>query len=258
MPAPSNPFKRALRQGETVFGCWLGFADGYAAEVMGEAGFDWLVIDGEHAPNDLRSIRDQLQVLGNSRSHPVVRVPVGETYMIKQVLDAGAQTILVPMVESAEQARQLVRDCRFPPLGDRGVGFALARASRFGQTPDYGLTADAEISLLVQVENRKGLAALDEILTIEGIDGVFIGPADLAADMGHMSDTSHPDVQAAIMGAIRRIRAAGKAPGILSQDDQVIDAALEAGAQFVAVGIDILLLLRNAKVLAAKWQGSRG
>ncbi|APE44884.1 2-keto-3-deoxy-L-rhamnonate aldolase [Sulfitobacter alexandrii] len=254
MPAPINPFKKSLKAGETVFGCWLGLADTFSAELMGGAGFDWLLIDGEHAPNDLRSILAQLQVLSASPSHAIVRVPIGETYLIKQVLDAGAQTILVPMVESAAQARKLVRDVTYPPHGDRGVGYALTRAARFSRTTDYGTTADAETCLLVQVENRKGLAALDEILDVQGVDGVFIGPADLAADMGHMGNAQHPDVQGAIMDALRRIRAAGKAPGILSTRDEMTRDALDAGAQFVAVGADVLLLNSAALALAQKWK----
>lgn len=253
MPVPVNPFKQALSEGRTVFGCWLGLADTFSAELMGTAGFDWLVIDGEHAPNDLRSILAQLQVLEASDSHPVVRVPVGETWMLKQVLDAGAQTVLVPMVESADQARQLVRDVTYPPHGVRGVGYALTRAARFSAIADYGTTADAQICLLVQVENRAGLAALDEILAVEGIDGVFIGPADLAADMGHMGNPDAPEVQEAIMDALRRIAAAGKAPGILSTQDDMTRAALAAGARFVAVGADVLLLSHAARSLAARW-----
>ncbi len=257
MPAPINPFKKSLRAGETLFGCWLSLADSYSAELMGTAGFDWLVIDGEHAPNDLRSILAQLQVLGASESHAIVRVPVGETYILKQVLDAGAQTVLVPMVDSADQARQLVRDVSYPPNGDRGVGYALTRASGFAQITDYGTTADAQICLLVQVESLKGLAALDEILTIDGIDGVFIGPADLAADMGHMGNSLHTDVQGKIMAALRRIAAAGKAPGILSTHDDMTNNAIKAGARFVAVGADVLLLSKAARDLATKWKAPK-
>ena len=254
MPAPFNAFKQALKQGDTVFGCWLGLADTYSAELMGTAGFDWLVIDGEHAPNDLRSIMAQLQVLEASDSHPVVRVPVGETYLIKQMLDAGAQTLLVPMVDNADQARQLVRDVTYPPHGDRGVGYALTRAARFSQIADYGTTADDEICLLVQVEIVKGLENLNAILAVDGIDGVFIGPADLAADMGYMGNALHPDVQDAIMTALHKIHAAGKAPGILSTHDDMTRDALEAGAQFVAVGADVLLLSHAAQALAGKWR----
>ena len=254
MPAPINTFKQALTEGRTVIGCWLSLADTLTADVMGTAGFDWLVIDGEHGPNDLRSILGQLQVLAAHDSHPVVRVPVGETWILKQVLDAGAQTVLVPMVDSAEQARQLVRDVTYPPHGNRGVGYAVSRAGAFSRTADYGTTADAQICLLVQVENRKGLAALDDILAVEGIDGVFIGPADLAADMGHMGDAMHAEVQAAIMDALKRIAAAGKAPGILSTNDDMTRAALAAGARFVAVGADVLMLSQTARALSARWK----
>ncbi len=258
MPAPTNPFKKALKQGEMQFGCWLGLADTFSAEMMGQAGFDWVVVDGEHGPNDLRSILAQLQVLSATDTHAVVRLPVGETYMVKQTLDAGAQTLLIPMVESVEQAQQLVRDVNFPPHGDRGVGYALARASKFSTIADYGTTADAQICLLLQVENLRGLAALDDILALDGVDGVFIGPADLAADMGHMGNAAHADVQAAIMDAITRIRAAGKAPGILSTRDEMTNDAIAAGAQFVAVGADVLLLGQAARALAKKWQATKG
>lgn len=253
MPAPINPLKKALNAGEIQFGCWLGLADPTAAEVLGLSGFDWLLLDGEHAAYDLRALTTQLQVLESSKSHAVVRVPVGDTRIIKQVLDAGAQSILVPMVESADQARQLVRDITYPPHGDRGVGYSVARAGGFSHTTDYGTTADAQICLLVQVENRRGMAALDEILTIEGVDGVFIGPADLAADMGHMGDLMHPDVQAAVLDATARITAAGKAAGILSLNDEMTQKALDAGARFVGVGSDLLILAHTSRALAAKW-----
>lgn len=257
MPAPTNPFKKALKAGEMQFGCWVGLGDAIPAELMGQAGFDWLVIDGEHGPNDLRSILSQLQAIASTDAHAVVRLPIGETYMIKQVLDAGAQTILVPMVDSADQARQLVRAVTYPPHGDRGVGYAVSRVSKYGIIADYGTTADAETCLLVQVENMRGLAALDDILTVEGVDGVFIGPADLAADMGHMGNADHADVQAAIMDAIARIRAAGRSPGILSTRDPMTNAAIAAGAQFVAVGADVLLLGQAARALAKKWQATK-
>jgi 4-hydroxy-2-oxoheptanedioate aldolase len=257
MPAPHNPFKAALAAGQMQFGCWVGLADTFSAEIMAQAGFDWLVVDGEHGPNDLRSLLRQLQVIAATDSHPVVRLPVGETWMLKQVLDAGAQTVLVPMVESGDQARQLVRDVTYPPHGVRGVGYALTRAARFGTIADYGTTADAQICLLVQVENRAGLAALDDILTVEGVHGVFIGPADLAADMGHMGNAAHADVQAAIMDALARIRAAGKAPGILSTRDEMTNDAIAAGAQFVAVGADVSLLGAGARALATRWQATK-
>ncbi|UWQ29028.1 HpcH/HpaI aldolase/citrate lyase family protein [Leisingera sp. M523] len=254
MPAPKNSFKQALSQGKRQIGCWMSFADGQIAEIMGTCGFDWLVIDGEHAPNDIRSIRDQLIALAASPSHPVVRVPIGETWMIKQVLDAGAQTVLVPIVESADQARELVRACRYPPRGLRGVGATAARATMFGSVSEYIQTADQEICLLVQVENRAGIEALDEILLIEGIDGVFIGPADLSTDMGHQGNSAHPEVRAVIADAIQRIKAAGPAPGILGTTDEATQSYADMGAQFLAVGIDVMVLARNARDLAARWK----
>ena len=252
MPAPKNEFKAALSRGERQIGCWLGLADAYSAEIMGTAGFDWLLIDGEHAPNDLRSILAQLQVLESSASHSVVRLPIGETWMIKQVLDLGAQNILIPMVESGEQAAALVKAVQYPPRGVRGVGSALARASKFSGIPDYPSTADDEICLLVQVENRAGMAALDDILALDGIDGVFIGPADLAADMGHIGKPGAPEVQDAIAGAVRRILEAGKAAGILAVDPASIDTYADLGVTFLAVGIDVTLLAGAARALAAR------
>lgn len=252
MPAPINVLKQRLAAGETTFGCWLSFAEANVAEMMGTAGFDWLVIDGEHAPNDLRSIRDQLMALDGSPSSVAVRVPIGETWMIKQVLDAGAQTLVVPMVESADQARELLRACHYPPAGIRGVGAASTRASRFSGIADYIKAADAQICLIVQVESRAGMAALDDILAVDGIDGVFIGPADLASDMGHAGDATVPEVHDVIIDAIRRISAAGKAPGIMSLGDGT-PAYLDAGARFLAVGIDVLFMIRTARQTAAKW-----
>lgn len=253
MPAPVNRYKQRLAAGETLFGCWLSLADAAAAEMLGTAGFDWLVIDGEHATNDIRSIRDQLIALEGSPSDVIVRVPWGETWIIKQVLDAGAQSILVPMVESGAQARELVRACRYPPEGNRGVGAAAARASRFSAIPDYIATADAQISLTVQVESRAGIAALDEILTVEGVDCVFIGPADLASDLGHRGNAAHPQVQEVIHDTLGRIAASGKAAGIMSVDDARTPGYLESGARMVAVAIDVPLLMGAARAKAGRW-----
>lgn len=252
MPAPINTFKKALGAGETLFGCWLSLADAGAAEIIGTTGFDWVLIDGEHTPNDIRSIRDQLGALDSSPSDVLVRVPVGETWLIKQVLDVGAQTILVPMVESAEQARELVRACTYPPTGTRGVGATAARASRFGSYSDYIATADAQICLIVQVENRAGIAALDEILAVEGVDGVFIGPSDLSTDMGYEGNIDAPEVQDTIRDALGRIAASDKAAGIMSLGEGT-PTYLEAGAQFVAVAIDVMLLVKAARETSGRW-----
>lgn len=255
MPAPLNTFKKALADGQTIIGCWMSFAEACTAEVMGHAGFDWLLIDGEHSANDIRSIRDQIVALKNSPSDIVVRVPVGETWVIKQALDMGAQNILVPMVETAEQARELVKACRFPPDGTRGVGYGVGRVSDFGQIKDYGQTADEQICLLVQVESKLGLGNLDSILSVDGVDGVFIGPADLSASMGYLGQTMHPDMQKTILDALAHISASGKAAGILTTDDGMIKASLAAGARFVAVAMDIALMLNSGKAAAKKWKG---
>ncbi|GLQ35172.1 2,4-dihydroxyhept-2-ene-1,7-dioic acid aldolase [Amylibacter marinus] len=241
MQIPKNPFKAAIHAGEMQTGCWLGLAEPYLAEISGSAGFDWVVVDAEHAPNDLRSIVTHLQILDGLPSHAVVRPPIGETWMIKQYLEAGAQTVLVPMVESAEQARQLVRAISYPPHGTRGVGSALGRSSRFTAIPDYLNTAHAELCLLVQIETRAGVAALDDILAVDGIDGVFIGPADLAADMGHIGNPGAPEVHATIITCMRKIIAAGTAAGILTTDAKLQSECAEIGARFIATSIDVTL-----------------
>lgn len=249
-----NGFKMALGRGESLYGLWLSLADAYSAEVCAGAGFDWLVIDGEHAPNDLRSILAQLQALAPYPSAPVVRLPVGDPVLIKQMLDIGARNLLIPMVESAAQARELVAATRYPPQGIRGVASALVRASGFSRDVEYLQHANEGICLLVQVESVKGLEALDEIIAVEGVDGVFIGPADLAASMGNLGNPGHPDIQAAIREAARRIRAAGKAAGILATDEPVARTYLEWGYTFVAVGVDVLLLTRATTRLAARFK----
>ena len=254
MPAPENRFKSALARGEMLYGCWAGFADAYATEMLATAGFDWLVIDGEHAPNDLPSIMRQLQVLETRHSAPVVRLPMGEPWAIKQVLDAGAQTLLIPMVDSADQARALVRATRYPPEGIRGSGAALARATQFSAIPDYISTANAQICLLVQVETRAGIDALDDILKVDGVDGVFIGPSDLAADMGYLGDSDQPQVRAVIRDALARIAASDKAAGILSLDHDTALSYRDWGAQFLAVGIDVVMLAQTARATMARWR----
>lgn len=249
-----NTFKQRLQSGEALIGLWLGLANPYSAELAANAGFDWLLIDGEHAPNDLRSLLGQLQAVAPYASQPVIRPVVGDTALIKQVLDIGVQTLLVPMVESVEQARELVRATRYPPLGVRGVGSALARASRWNTVTGYLDKADEQICLLVQIENREGLANLDAIAAVDGVDGVFIGPADLSAALGYRGNPGHPDVQAAIEDAIVRITTAGKAAGILSADETLARRYLELGATFVAVGVDTTVLMRGLQSLASTFK----
>ncbi|WCD77742.1 4-hydroxy-2-oxoheptanedioate aldolase [Pseudomonas sp. TUM22785] len=256
MPTLINTFKQRLLAGDAQIGLWLGLADPYCAELAANAGFDWLLIDGEHAPNDLRSLLGQLQAVAPYPSQPIIRPPIGDPVLIKQLLDIGAQTLLVPMVDSAAQAAELVRAMRYPPSGIRGVGSALARASRWNSVPGYLDQADEQMCLLVQIENLDGLAALDAIAATEGVDGVFIGPADLSAAMGHRGNPGHPEVQAAIEDAIARIRRAGKAAGILSADETLARRYLELGCAFVAVGVDTSLLMKSLQALAGRFKGA--
>ena len=253
-----NPFKQALAEKRPQIGLWLGLADAYSAEICAGAGFDWLLIDGEHAPNDLRSILGQLQAIAPCASHPVARVPVGAghvgTTLIKQYLDLGVQTLLVPMVDTPEQAADLVRATRYPPQGIRGV--AGARASSWGRNPSYVHEANAQVCLLVQAETTLSLRHLDAIAALDGVDGVFIGPADLSASMGHAGNPGHRDVQAAIADGIARITRAGKAAGILTPDENQARRYLELGATFVAVGLDTHLLASTASALAARFKNT--
>lgn len=256
MDMPVNTFKQRLQSGDAQIGLWLGLADPYCAELAANAGFDWLLIDGEHAPNDLRSLLGQLQAVAPYPAQPIIRPPIGDPVLIKQLLDIGVQTLLVPMVDSAAQAAELVRAMRYPPSGIRGVGSALARASRWNSMPGYLDKADEQMCLLVQIENLDGLANLDAIAAVEGVDGVFIGPADLSAAMGHRGNPGHPEVQAAIEDAIARIRGAGKAVGILSADEALARRYLELGCSFVAVGVDTSLLMKALQGLAGRFKGT--
>ncbi|MEO8683415.1 MAG: 4-hydroxy-2-oxoheptanedioate aldolase [Devosia sp.] len=256
MPAPTNHFKAALLAGDRQIGLWLGLANAYTAELCAGAGFDWLVVDGEHGPNDLPLLLAQLQAIAASGSRPVVRAPIGETWILKQLLDIGAQTILVPMVETAAQARELVRAVNYPPTGIRGVGAALARASAFNRIPDYLTTANEQICLLVQLESQAALAALEEIAAVDGVHGVFIGPSDLAADMGFLGKPGEPAVQAAVEDGIARILAAGKPAGILTADAGLAQRYLDLGATFVAVGTDATIFSQATSALAARFKGA--
>jgi len=253
MPA-NNPFKAALAARQAQIGLWLSMATPYLAEVSATAGFDWLLIDGEHAPNDLRSTLQALQAVAPYPSQPVVRAVAGEVPVIKQLLDIGAKSLLVPMVDTAEQARALVSATRYPPQGIRGVGSAIARASRWSARTDYLDVADDEICLLVQAETVTALGNLEAICAVDGVDGVFIGPADLAASMGHRGRPGHPEVQAAIEGAMRTIIASGKAAGTLTSDPALARRYLELGCTFVATGVDVSLYAGAARRLAAEFK----
>jgi len=251
-----NPFKQALRNGQAQIGLWLGLADPYSAELLATTGFDWLLIDAEHAPNDVRQVLAQLQAIAPYPSHPVVRPVEGNVALLKQYLDIGARTLLIPMIETAEQAAQMVAATRYPPRGIRGVGSALARASHWNQVKNYLQEADAQICVLVQVESVKALANLEAIAAVEGVDGVFFGPADLSASMGYIGNPAAPAVQKALLDGIAVVRKAGKAAGILSADQSLARQYLEAGALFVAVGVDTSLLVRAACNLAQNFKNA--
>ena len=255
MPTPTNTLKAALAAGTVQHGIWLNLASPYSAELLAGAGFDWLLIDGEHGPNDIPTLLQQVQTIA-ARCQVVVRPPVGEVWMIKQLLDLGVQTILVPMIESAEHAALMVRAMHYPPKGIRGVGASVARASDFGRVTDYLATANDQTCLILQVESRAGLAALPGILALPGVDGVFIGPADLAADMGFPGNAGAPEVQAAIDGAIAAIVASGKAAGILTFDATTAARYRDKGVTFLGVGGDVALLMKAADTLARAVKGS--
>ena len=249
MRSMNNGFKTALAQGRVQIGLWLAMAGPYSAELCANAGFDWLLLDGEHSPLDLRTALAQMQAIAPYPSHVVVRPPVGDPVLIKQLLDIGAPTLLVPMVETAEQARLLVSATRYPPNGIRGVGAGIARAARWGYVPDYLRRADDQVCLLLQVETKRGLANLDEILAVPDVDGIFLGAADLSASLGHLGNPTHVEVMSAMADAIARIRAAGKAAGVLTTTQTQAEHFLALGCQFVAVGVDTLILAQATRRL---------
>lgn len=258
MDLPRNTFKAALAAGRSQIGLWQALASPVTTEICAAAGFDWLLVDGEHGPNDIPLLAAQLRAAAPFPTHAVGRVPIGEVHLIKQYLDLGFQTLLVPMVESVAQAERLARACRYPPDGIRGVGAGLVRASGYGRRGDYLAQADAEVCLIVQIETRPGLDALDGIAAVDGVDGVFIGPADLAAALGHRGQPGAPAVQDAIADGVARIRAAGKPAGALAADDALVRRYLELGMTFVAVGSDVGLLARGSSELAARYGEAAG
>ena len=247
-----NSFKRDLLAGKRLIGCWASLASPITTEVLGLAGFDWLLLDGEHSPNDVLSFIPQLMALKDSVSAPVVRPSSNDVVEIKRLLDAGFYNFLVPFVDTPEEARRAVASTRYPPQGIRGMGGA--RASRWGRYPQYAQEANQQVCLLVQAETTTALKNLDAIAAVEGVDGVFIGPADLSASMGHVGNQTHPEVKAAIEDAFRRILKAGKAPGILTPDEDLSRHYLSHGGLFMAVGLDNNLLARHTSALCQRFK----
>jgi 4-hydroxy-2-oxoheptanedioate aldolase len=249
----STAFKELLRRGRPQVGMWVATASAYCAEICAGSGLDWLLIDAEHAPNDLRSLLSQLQAVQAYPICPVVRLPVADAVLLKQFLDVGVQNVLVPLIETAEQAASVVRAVRYPPKGGRGVGSALARASRWNRDAGYLASADDGITVLVQVETRRGLDQLERIVAVDGIDGVFVGPADLAASLGHLGRQEHPEVIAAVEGAIKAVTSLGKAAGVNAFAEPMVRRYVAAGCKFVVVGADVTLLARGSEQLAAAY-----
>lgn len=255
MPLRLRPtFRDALARGDrSLAGIWVCSGSPLVAEICAGAGLDWVLIDMEHSPNGLESVLAQLQAVAAYPVTPVVRVPIGDVVMIKQVLDLGAQSILVPMVSAKADAEAAVAAVRYPPRGTRGVGSALARSARWNRVDRYLTDADEHVSLFVQIETSAGVDAAAEIAAVDGVDGVFVGPSDLAASMGLLGQQTHPDVVAAVLRAFDAVRGVGKPVGVNAFDPAAADSYIAAGASFVLVGADVALLARGSEALAARF-----
>jgi 4-hydroxy-2-oxoheptanedioate aldolase len=254
MELPANHFKRAIKAGRLQIGLWSSLSSHVTVEVIAGSGFDWLLLDTEHSPNELPMVHSQLQAAVGGTAHPVVRVPWNDPVVIKRFLDIGTQSFLIPYVQNEAEARAAVAATRYPPKGIRGVATA-SRASRFGRVKDYFARAEEEMCVIVQLESREALGNLEAIAAVEGVDGLFIGPSDLSADLGHLGNAGHPEVQAAIEDAIQRIRASGKAAGFLTGDEKLARRYIELGCVVAAVGADIAILARGSEQLAARFKG---
>jgi 2-dehydro-3-deoxyglucarate aldolase len=233
-----NSFKRDLLAGKRLIGCWSSLANAITTEVLGVAGFDWILLDGEHSPNDVGTFIPQLMALKDSPSAPVVRPTSNNEVELKRLLDAGFYNFLVPFVENAEEALRAVRATRYPPQGIRGVSVSQ-RSNRYGTVPDYFKSINDHICVMVQIESRVGVAGAKAIAAVDGVDCVFVGPSDLAAGLGHLGNSGHPDVQQAIASVFADARACGKPTGILAPVEADARRYIEMGATFVAVGSDL-------------------
>jgi 4-hydroxy-2-oxoheptanedioate aldolase len=254
---PTNHFKRAISSGKSQIGFWCSLASNVSVEILAGSGFDWLLLDTEHSPNELPQVYSQLQAVMENDVHPIVRPAWNDMVIIKRFLDAGVQTLLIPTIQTREEAERAVAYTRYPPKGVRGYASA-SRSSRFGRIDDYHTKCEAEICVLVQIETKKGLDNLDDIGSVEGVDGVFIGPGDLSAGLGYLGQTSHTDVRKVIEDAIGRIRKAGKAPGVLTGIEEEARAYIGAGCLFTAVGSDSGLLARGSEKIAQLYKSRTG
>jgi len=254
MDLPRNKFKQRLGAKAPIYGLWLGLPDNSVAEIAAGAGFDWLLIDHEHAPFELSDILAHLQAIAAYDVAPMVRSVDDNPSLLKKLLEIGVQSFLVPMVETAAQAEAIVQALHYPPAGKRGVGTSLARAARWNQVPGYLEKANDEICLIVQVETAGAMENLEEILAVQGVDGVLIGPSDLSASMGLIGQAAHPEVVAVIDRALTATTAAGKYAGMMCMDHALVQHYLSRGASFVAVGVDTLLLAQGARSLAQQFK----
>jgi len=253
MDLPKNAFKAAIKAKKPQIGLWASIPSNYAAEVIAGAGFDWILIDTEHTPSDIETVVTQLQAVSAYPTTPIVRVPWNDRVTIKRYLDTGVQTLLIPQIDTPEEAKNAVAYTRFPDVGLRGVA-GSTRATRFGRIKNYFKHASEEICVLIQVESREALGHIEAIAAMDGIDGIFIGPADLHASLGYLGERAHKDVMPVIDDAITRIVKCGKAAGILTDNEENARRWLKLGATFVAVGADVGILSRGAEALAAKFK----
>lgn len=253
MKLPRNEFKQAIAAGRQQIGLWVTLPSGFTAELLATCGYDWLLFDTEHSVGDPMTVFEQLQAAAPYPASMVVRPASNDVVLIKRLLDAGAQTLLIPYVQNADEAKAAVDAMRYAPRGIRGVA-GLTRATRYGAVDDYATRAEEELCLLVQVETRSALGEIEAIAAVDGVDGIFIGPADLAASMGHPGNTGHPEVERAIEEAIERIRKAGKPAGILSLDQGFVRRCMELGTVFTAVDVDAAILIRHASAIAREFK----
>ncbi len=254
MDIPRNAFKRALAEGRRQIGLWSTLGSNVVAEILAPAGYDWILLDMEHSPNEIPGLIQQMQALTGGTATPIVRPAWNDPVIIKRVLDAGAQSILVPFIQNAAEARAAVAATRYPPDGIRGVS-AGARAGRYGRIDGYLHKANAEMCVLVQIETPMGLTNLEAIASVPGVDGVFIGPSDLAATHGHLGNPGHPDVDKMIFDAGTRLKKIGKPAGFLTPNQDLARRVIDAGFTFVAVGSDSALLVRSADALVKTFKG---
>jgi 4-hydroxy-2-oxoheptanedioate aldolase len=253
MEFPVNRLKRAVLEGKTQIGIWSSLASHISAEILAGSGFDWVLLDTEHTPNELTMVHQELQAMMTGTASPVVRPAWNDPVIIKRLLDVGVQNLIVPYVQTPEEARRAVASTRYPPDGIRGVAVNV-RASRYGRVREYERSAGAEMCVIVQIETPTALDNLEAIAAVDGVDGLFIGPSDLAAGLGYLGQNRHPDVRAVIETAIGRIKATGKCPAILAPVEEDARHWLSVGARFVAVGSDLGLLARHSEALAARFK----